>query len=155
VAPGTAAPPTGRTLRRVVGAGFLLVLLVALSFLLPRPERESVEPARGGSTVAEAFTAHRSGIPVETAGRVIRLLPDDTEGSRHERFLVQVDHGVTVLVAHNIDLAPRVPLTVGDSVELKGEYDWTQRGGVIHWTHHDPAGRHEAGWVKAGGRVYK
>jgi hypothetical protein len=25
----------------------------------------------------------------------------------------------------------------------------------LHWTHHDPAGRHVAGWLKHGDRVYQ
>ncbi len=65
----------------------------------------------------------------------------------HERFIVRIADSVTVLVAHNLDLAPRVPLAPGDSVELRGEYDWSERGGTIHWTHGDPAGRHETGWI--------
>ena len=62
---------------------------------------------------------------------------------------------MTVLVAHNLDLAPRVPLTVGDSVELRGEYEWNDRGGVLHWTHRDPGGRHDAGWIRHAGRLYQ
>ena len=85
----------------------------------------------------------------------MRLLPDDREGSRHERFIVRVEGGVTVLVAHNIDLAPRVPVAVGDSVELRGEYEWNDQGGVINWTHRDPDGRRAAGWIRVGGRTYQ
>ena len=84
-----------------------------------------------------------------------RVLSDDREGSRHQRFIVRIEGRVSVLVAHNIDLAPRVPVAPGDSVELRGEYEWTARGGVLHWTHHDPAGRHAAGWIRHGGRVYE
>lgn len=86
---------------------------------------------------------------------MVRLLPDDREGSRHQRFVVLVNGKVTVLVAHNLDLAPRVSVAAGDSVELKGEYVWNDRGGVMHWTHRDPAGRHQAGWVRVGGRAYQ
>ena len=90
-----------------------------------------------------------------TLGRVTRVLADDREGARHQRFLVRVAGSVTVLVAHNLDLAPRVPLAVGDSVELQGEYEWNDRGGVLHWTHRDPDGRHDAGWIRHGGRLYQ
>lgn len=79
---------------------------------------------------------------------MVRLLPDDRQGSPHQRFLLRVDSGTTVLVAHNLALAPRVPLMPGDSVELRGEYEWNAKGGVIHWTHPDPDGRHEDGWIR-------
>lgn len=79
----------------------------------------------------------------------MRLLRDDREGSRHQRCLVDVGGGRTVLVAHNIDLAPRVaPLRVGDRVEFAGEFEWNDNGGMVHWTHADPRGRHRAGWVR-------
>lgn len=79
---------------------------------------------------------------------MVRLLPDDRQGSPHQRFLLRVAGGTTVLVAHNLDLAPRVALAPGDSVELRGEYEWNAKGGVIHWTHPDPDGRHEEGWIR-------
>jgi hypothetical protein len=105
--------------------------------------------------VAEAFRTHSSNVEVETGGRVLRVLPDDQEGSRHQRFIVRMAGGISVLVAHNVDLAPRIPVTPGDSVELRGEYEWNDRGGVIHWTHHDPDGRREGGWVRHAGRLYQ
>lgn len=112
-------------------------------------------PDRATGQVAEAFQARQSGVPVDAAGRVERLLSDDLEGSRHQRFIVRIDGARTVLVAHNIDLAPRVPLTVGDSVALRGEYEWNAQGGVIHWTHRDPDGRRPGGWIRHGDRLYR
>jgi hypothetical protein len=59
-------------------------------------------------------------------------------------------------VAHNIDVAPRLePLRIGDTVEYHGEYVWNAQGGVVHWTHRDPAGHHEAGWLRREGRVFQ
>ncbi len=85
-----------------------------------------------------------------------RLLSDDLSGRRHQRFIVRLASGQTVLVAHNIDIAPRIKgLKEGDSVRFKGEYVWNEEGGVIHWTHHDPDGRHVTGWVKHNGKTFK
>ncbi|BFL70440.1 hypothetical protein SKB0120_15020 [Moraxella osloensis] len=41
---------------------------------------------------------------------MIKVLKDDNEGSRHQKFLVKIDNypNITVLIAHNIDLAPRI-----------------------------------------------
>jgi hypothetical protein len=121
----------------------------------PAPAPSSSASSDGGTSVAEAFRARRSNVEVETGGRVLRVLPDDRQGSPHERFLVRVDGATTVLVAHNLDLAPRIPLAAGDSIELRGEYEWSPKGGVIHWTHRDPDGRHQDGWIRSGGRLYQ
>ena len=87
---------------------------------------------------------------------VIRVLADDLNGSRHQRFIVELASRQTLLITHNIDIAPRIDgLEVGDSVRFNGEYVWNEKGGVIHWTHHDPRGRHVAGWVIHNGKTYK
>ena len=62
--------------------------------------------------ILEAFRDRRSGLVVEAAGEVARILDDDLEGSRHQRFVVRLPVGHTVLISHNIDLAPRVPVAV-------------------------------------------
>ena len=107
-------------------------------------------------TLARAFEQHLSNVQVEGEGTVSRILPDDNVGSSHQKFIVQLVSGQTVLIEHNIDLAPRVDeLNVGDVISFSGEYVWNEKGGLIHWTHHDPAGRHQAGWIKFNGLVYQ
>ena len=76
-------------------------------------------------------------------GEVIKTLKDDNIGSRHQKFLISPTSGVTLLVAHNIDLSSRVPIEKGDTISLYGRYEWNNRGGVMHWTHHDPKGKKE------------
>ena len=93
---------------------------------------------------------------VAGSGVVTRIQPDDNHGSRHQRFILTLDSGDTLLIAHNIDLAPRIDgLARGDRVAFYGEYEWNERGGVVHWTHHDPAGRHIGGWLEHKGRRYE
>ena len=43
----------------------------------------------------------------------------------------------------------------GVEVAFHGVYEWNDKGGVVHWTHHDPQGQHEAGWVRHRGRTYQ
>lgn len=106
--------------------------------------------------IGRAFASGASDVQVEGEGKVISVLADDLDGSRHQRFIVKLASGQTLLITHNIDIAPRIAgLKVGDSVSFNGEYVWNEKGGVIHWTHHDPQGRHVAGWVKHGGKTYK
>ena len=106
--------------------------------------------------IAEAFRNGRSNVQLGGEGRVSRILPDDNKGSRHQKFLLELESGHTLLVAHNIDLAPRIDnLREGELIEFYGEYEWNDKGGVIHWTHHDPKGKHPGGWLKYQGQVYK
>ncbi|ART81181.1 hypothetical protein CBP12_10710 [Oceanisphaera avium] len=89
------------------------------------------------------------------SGQVIKLLADDNKGSRHQRFILRLAQGQTLLVAHNIDLAPYLTeLRLGDTVAFCGEYIWNKKGGVLHWTHHDPQARRAGGWLKHQGRIY-
>ena len=97
-----------------------------------------------------------SGRQAQGSGVVVRKLSDDTKGSRHQRFIIKVPSGKTLLIAHNIDLAPRISfLNVGDTVDFNGVYENNAKGGVIHWTHHDPRGKHQSGWLKHQGRTYQ
>lgn len=107
-------------------------------------------------TLMDAFDAQRSDLQVQGEGRVARILADDNNRSRHQRFLLETSLGQTILVAHNIDLAPRINnLRDGDNIAFNGEYEWNARGGVIHWTHRDPQNRHPHGWLKHNGRTYQ
>lgn len=109
-----------------------------------------------GPTVESLFAAERSDTWLTVDGQVDRVLSDDNEGSRHQRFILRTASGHTVLVAHNIDLAPRVPaIREGDPIRVYGEYEWTDRGGVVHWTHHDPDGDIAGGWVEYRGQRYR
>jgi hypothetical protein len=102
------------------------------------------------------YENRQSNIQVGGSGAVVRILPDDLQGGRHQRFVLRLSSGQTVLISHNIDLAPRVDaIREGDTVEFFGEYKWNTKGGVVHWTHHDPAGRHKGGWLKHNGSTYQ
>ncbi len=94
------------------------------------------------------FTRRDEGEWLEVRGFVRRLLSDDNDGSRHQRFIIDIGDRRTLLIAHNIDLASRIPLGMGDRVQVRGMYEWNDLGGLLHWTHHDPHGAEEGGWVK-------
>jgi len=91
---------------------------------------------------------------IDDTGFVRRLLSDDDDGSRHQRFILQLRNGRTLLIAHNIDLAQRIPLGIGDRVYFRGMYEWNDLGGLVHWTHHDPQGIEDGGYVRYRTKVY-
>lgn len=108
------------------------------------------------TTVEQAFQQQQSDIQLTVKATVIKLLPDDLDGNRHQKFIIQLPNKQTILVAHNIDLAPRVTdLKVGDTVKIFGEYEWSQKGGIMHWTHHDPENKHPHGWIEHQGLRYQ
>ena len=117
-----------------------------------------IETAFGNTDqiIQKAYDNHQSDVQVSGAGIVVKTLADDLQGSRHQRFILKLTTGQTLLITHNIDLAPRINgLRVGDRVEFYGEYEWNRKGGVIHWTHDDPNKRHTGGWLKHKGMTYQ
>lgn len=137
----------------------LLIGIGVYGYIQNNPDVISVftrEGTQSDISIAHAYQNQLSDIQVSGSGKVSRILSDDNEGSRHQRFILRLSSGQTLLVAHNIDLAPRISsLQKGDVVHYFGEYEWNSRGGVIHWTHHDPGGQHVAGWLKHNGRKYE
>ena len=110
----------------------------------------------GDRAIASAYEARRRGVQVQARGVVDKLLRDDRKGEPHQRFIVRLQSGHSVLVAHNIDEAPRIDaLRSGDAVEFSGVYVWNAQGGVVHWTHDDPGGDHAEGWIRHEGRTYQ
>ena len=122
----------------------------------PYPEPIAATPEASAPSQATATSALVDGRQAEGSGTVIRVLSDDNEGSRHQRFILRLASGRTLLIAHNIDLAPRIDtIREGDTVSFYGEFQSNPQGGVIHWTHHDPQGRHPGGWLRHKGRTYQ
>jgi hypothetical protein len=110
--------------------------------------------------VYDAWAAHRSKIEVTAGGSVARMLGTRVGPSgAHEGFLLHLrgsaGRGLTVRVEDNVDLTGPIPLAAGDEVEVRGEYIYDPRGGLIHYTHLDPRGRHAAGYVRVNGKVYQ
>ena len=158
-----------------ISIGAVIVLLIAVYFGIDLEENQLqtstpsvvIEPSTqtskpqnqvldGTAKIAQAFQNRKSNIQVQSKGRVVAVLKDDNDGSRHQKFIVELPNTMTVLVAHNIDLAPRIErLQKGDTVGFNGEYEYSEKGGVIHWTHHDPQQRHEGGWLKHQGKTYQ
>ncbi|MGF1461015.1 MAG: DUF3465 domain-containing protein [Leptolyngbyaceae cyanobacterium] len=147
-------------MKRELIVGLLVLSITACGSLTVSGLSPSAASETNGTTsdqlLQTAFETQSSDLQVQGQGTVVRILTDDLEGSRHQRFILELQSGQTLLIAHNIDLAPRIDaIETGDLVEFYGEYEWNSEGGVIHWTHHDPAGEHVAGWLRHEGQLYQ
>jgi cold shock CspA family protein len=143
-----------------IKAALLILLCLAslyLWFTRVSPNQSLVSSTSAADeTNLNTYQAPQSGVQMGGEGVVVRVLSDDNDGSRHQRFILRLASGQTLLIAHNIDIANRIEaLSSGDRVEFYGQYESNPEGGVIHWTHHDPDGNHVAGWLKHNGMVYQ
>lgn len=141
----------------------IILALLGASLIWFAKEQQASRPSDlaritsiGDERLAAAFADRRKNLAAHGQGTVIRLLPDETNGIKHQRFILRLASGQTLLVAHNISVANRIDfLQVGDAVEFMGVYEWNPEGGVIHWTHHDPQGAHAPGWLKHKNKTYQ
>lgn len=122
------------------------------------PKSAQSSPEKLGRSSKELYAAireRRSNQWCDGSAIVVKLLPDDDDGARHQKFLAELDDGSTLLFAHNIDLAPRASVDTGDILTFRGRYEWNEKGGVVHWTHHDPDDPTRGGWLKVDGDVFQ
>jgi hypothetical protein len=94
-------------------------------------------------------------VEVLITAQVYRLLPTDEKGLRHQKFLIRLANGTKVLVANDLTVGQMVPCHPGDILQIRGEYIWTRRGGVLHWTHHSDTRDHPGGWIRLGTQTYQ
>jgi hypothetical protein len=108
------------------------------------------------SAIETAYTNHDSDISITVKGSLTRILSDDTIGDKHQRFIISLSNGQTLLIAHNIDIGSRVAgIAIGSTIYAHGDYIWNDQGGLVHWTHRDPLGKHENGWIVFNNEKYE
>ena len=120
-------------------------------------------PAQGGSPETQgrldagpdaqldtktAYERRLSQVLVLVEGVIVKLMVDDFQGHRHQRFVIETDQGQSLMIAHDLDSSARVPVRRGDRVRVHGEYLWNLLGGLIHKTHRDPKGKKAGGWIE-------
>jgi hypothetical protein len=142
----------------------LLFLIVPTSFSDSKPvATQSVTiPVKSDSVLTpvakiKTFTKNKtSKVTVTVKGTIIKILSDDNEGARHQKFIIKLSNSQTLMISHNVDIAPRVMgITVNKAIIIHGEYIWNEQGGLIHWTHHDPDGTHANGWIIFNNKKYQ
>jgi hypothetical protein len=95
-------------------------------------------------------------------GSVVKILPNDTSGLKHEKFMFQISDGLDgkyngkiVVVAHDISMAPFVPIQIGSKLEIKGDFISNANPMVLHWTHKDDKHVHPDGYIILDGKIYQ
>lgn len=102
-----------------------------------------------------AFEQGRTGVWVSGHGIVAQLIGDETvSGERHQRMVVNVDGRLDLIVRHSTEQSERIPVAQGDTVAFQGRYEWSGRGGVVGFTHHDPEQPGDGGWIRYQGTTY-
>ena len=129
-------------------AALLLLLLAPACVPATTPDNTAVE---------RAFAERRSTVEVTAEGVVTSVLADDSGPSGvHQRFIIRLAGSTqTVLVDNSVTIGRRAPVLPGSDVLVHGEYVWNDQGGLIHFTHHDPAHTHEGGWIELSGVRYQ
>ena len=109
------------------------------------------------AAVARDYAERRSTVEVTAQGVVTSVLADDSGPSGvHQRFIIRLAGSTqTVLVDNSVTIGQRAPVLPGSDVLVHGEYVWNDQGGLIHFTHHDPAHTHEGGWIELSGVRYQ
>jgi hypothetical protein len=133
---------------RLAAVEIVLVLLLGSACAPATPDNAAVE---------RDFAQRNSIVEVTAEGVVTSVLSDEGGPSgTHQRFIIRLTGATqTVLVDNNITIGQRVPVANGDDVIVHGEYVWNDQGGLIHFTHHDPAPAHEGGWIELRGTRYQ
>jgi hypothetical protein len=85
---------------------------------------------------------------------VIKVLPDDNQGLKHQKWIVRLSNGSQLMGVYNSDMCERVPLKAGDVIAMGGQFIWTNEGGLLHWLHHDPRNHRPDGFVQLNGKFY-
>ncbi len=122
------------------------------------PAGQTGQSPSAGFGDAEAIRAQQLQlvkVPITVTAPVKKMLKYDDKGLPHEKFLMVLSNGTTLLVAHDTKMAPYVPVQPGDTVTVHGEFIWNEKGGLIHWTHHSDTPKHQGGYIDFNGKRYE
>lgn len=129
------------------GSPIAIAALTAIVTACGGPQVDNANLARAIQTASPAEVTVRC--------RVATLLSDSNgPDGTHERFDVDCNVGPTIEIDHNLSLAPRVPIRLGATVTIHGQFEPDPGHPVIHYTHH-ATGAHPGGWIQLDERTYQ
>jgi len=132
----------------------LLIVVLGLSIVgevWQEPSSFNQEP--GYKILANAYLDRQSGMGAEVQGDVTRLIMDDQRAAQEQKFVIHGFSGQALLVSHDLGKSERVPVAVGDQVTVRGEYRWSEPGGMLVWTTADGP-KERQGWIEHKGKYY-
>lgn len=150
------------------GGGLALAFVAAVAACSRAPSGAPASEARAKPHYDEegcddaAFDRARAtsanGTEVTVCGHVSSVAGDvRTRGGLHKHWRLDVhDRRDFVEIDSNEDLEGPIDVARGAYAIVRGAY-YADPGGRdgIHYTHRDPRGRHEAGWILIDGRLYQ
>lgn len=135
---------------------YIIILLLFTACGSVKEKKSNTNSYTQLSTIDTWVTNQTSNQQIFQEGTIYKILQDDYEGSRHQKFIVKLSNSKTLLIAHNIDLSTKISdLKNNDKIIFKGEYEWNKKGGVVHWTHKDPNHKHADGYLIHNGTKYE
>lgn len=141
---------------------FLLIIFISLGLIYgcsPAPDSRldtDKETYNDLGVIEQAFINKQSNLFVSSGGTIEKILSDDLNPPVHQRFILRLENGQTLLMLYNIAVMPKIKdLAVGDYIYFRGEYLWNEKGGAIHLLHHAHSGRLPDGWIKHKGKIYR
>ncbi len=141
-------------MKKAISNGLSLIVILVITYIV----KDYVDSPVHNEVLREtklktAIKLKQSGKMIMINAEVIKILPDDLKGDRHQKMILKTGEN-TLLLAHNIDLAPRVPVQRGESIQIYGQYEWNSQGGLVHWTHRSNS-NHPHGWIKYKNKTYQ
>jgi hypothetical protein len=143
-------------IRRVVGVALLVAGVAAGIFFYWHDQPGSDYRVEIGFAVIEqAFHEQRSDFMIEVSGTVVRVLTSNQNRPQTQEFVIRLENGQSLLVVHDKRASGGVPVSVDDRVTVRGEYKWSETGGRVQNTQHDPSVKRRHGFVEHKGKRYQ
>jgi len=99
-----------------------------------------------------AFADGTTGVWVSGYGTVVRPLGSSAD---NQRFLVQVNGELSLVVRHQVGDQGPVPADRGDIIAFQGRYEFHGGGGELILTHADSGNPGGGGWIEYDGMRYQ
>ncbi len=143
---------TPRVIAALIGVAALIT--AAWWYWQSRPGPD-YEVELGFANLENAFYDQRDGFMAEVSGTVARILSANQDDPTYQRFVIRLDNEQSVLIVHNQEAGGSIPVAVDARVTVRGEYEWSETGGLLKNTHRDLSPKRRHGFVEYDGKRYQ